>query len=171
MKRLYTLSSCCCVYLIILLLSFFQRCPPKFAMPLDLRPYPLCHFAGSIFPHIFTVLSSLLLHWRFSSRRNRGRQGLPIQSLRNTGVCLTSVPFLSFHSSDCSLITTLSHISSATAFYTITCFTRLPLLLRSAVGHCAHIFPSINQLFPILTYIALFSYPVRPSSFQISLTA
>lgn len=92
-KRLYTLS-CCCVYLIISLLSFFQLCPPKFAMPLDLHPYPPRRFTSSVFPHIAAVLSSLFLHWRFSSRRDRARRSLPVQSLRTVGVCLMSVNFL-----------------------------------------------------------------------------
>lgn len=146
-KRLYTLSSCCCVYLIISLLSFFQLCPPKFAMPLDLRPYPLRHFPGSVFPRISAILSSLFLHWRFFSRRDRVRLGLRVQSLWNTGVCLMSVPF--FASTPLFLHYHPSHISSGTAFYTtFTCFNRLPLLLCSTVGHSAPHFSTHQSIIP-----------------------
>lgn len=89
----------------------------------------------------------------------------PCTKLWNVGVCLTSVPFVA------STPVTVPSIppSPGTAFYSIfTCFTRLPLLLCSTVGHCAPHF-SIHQLLPIFPCIAPFPYPVRPCSFQILL--
>lgn len=133
-KRLYTLS-CCCVYLIISLLSFFQLCPPKFAMPLDLIPIPWV---------ALLVLFSLISPQYFHLSSSTG--DFPPEETEPDGASLYKawgpLVFALWVFLFCFLWLFLhhhpSHISPATAFYPIfTCFTRLPLLLRSTVGHCA----------------------------------
>lgn len=150
---------------------FPQLCPSKFAMPSDLCPYPLRRFTGSVFPHISAALSSLFLHWRFCSRRDRARHGLPVQSLRNVSVCLTSGPFFA---------STPLTVPSLLAFPYLPCHSFLPHshLFLGFLSCCVPlwvtvlcILPSICQLLPILPFIAPFPYPVRPCSFQRSLTA
>lgn len=143
MNRIYTLSSCCCVYLIISLLSFFQLWPPKFAMPLDLCPFPRHCFTGSVFPHISAVLLSFFLHWRFSSGRDSQMRPLCTKLVERW--CLPYECAFLFASTPLFLHYHPSHISSGTAFYTIfTCFNRLPLMLLYTVVHSAFFHPSIN---------------------------